>query len=158
MILITARHATPAYHVTSKHDFPNETKIKVKQPKCPGFKFKPCQVNDSSQSNQGTDHLVSQSPPWWVYWQQKEQSLKFKSKTPWSIARRSKKWRKAQEGHLEEEKATKPTNGMKIGKPRKRAKKSSKPRQIKQEKLKLKNLKLPLKSTPPNTLNASSPP
>jgi hypothetical protein len=29
----------------------------------PGFKFKPRQVNDSSQSNQGTDHLVSQSPP-----------------------------------------------------------------------------------------------
>jgi hypothetical protein len=26
----------------------------------PGFEFKPCQVNDSSQSNQGTDHLVSQ--------------------------------------------------------------------------------------------------
>jgi hypothetical protein len=47
---------------------------------------------------------------------------------------------------------------MKIGKPRKRAKKSSKLKQIKQEKLKLKNLKLPLKSTPPNTLNASSPP
>jgi membrane-bound ClpP family serine protease len=25
----------------------------------PGFEFNPCQVNDSSQSNQGTDHLVS---------------------------------------------------------------------------------------------------
>jgi hypothetical protein len=30
--------------------------------KHPGFKFKPRQVNDSSQSNQETDHLVSQSP------------------------------------------------------------------------------------------------
>jgi hypothetical protein len=38
---------------------------------CPGFEIKPRQVNDSSQSNQGTDHLVSQSPPWWVHWQQK---------------------------------------------------------------------------------------
>jgi hypothetical protein len=35
-------------------------KIKVVEPsKCPGFKFKPHQVNDSLQSNQGTDHLVS---------------------------------------------------------------------------------------------------
>jgi hypothetical protein len=31
--------------------------------KCPGFEFKHSQVNDSSQSNQGTDNLVSQSPP-----------------------------------------------------------------------------------------------
>jgi hypothetical protein len=36
-------------------------KIKVVEPlKCPGFKFKPHQVNDLSQSNQETDHLVSQ--------------------------------------------------------------------------------------------------
>jgi hypothetical protein len=35
--------------------------------KCPGFKFKPRQVNDSSQSNQGTDYLVShyQGDPMW---------------------------------------------------------------------------------------------
>jgi hypothetical protein len=31
----------------------------VEPQKCPGFKFKPRHVNDSSQSNQGTDHLVS---------------------------------------------------------------------------------------------------
>jgi hypothetical protein len=36
-----------------------ESKIKVKQLKHPGFEFKPDQVNDSSQSNQGTEHLVS---------------------------------------------------------------------------------------------------
>jgi hypothetical protein len=29
----------------------------------PGFELKPRQVNDSSQSNQETNHLVSQSPP-----------------------------------------------------------------------------------------------
>jgi hypothetical protein len=34
-------------------------KIKVKLLKCPEFEFKPWQVNDSSQTNQGTDHLVS---------------------------------------------------------------------------------------------------
>jgi hypothetical protein len=39
-----------------------EIKIKVKQQKCPRFEFNPRQVNDSSQSNQATDHLVSQDP------------------------------------------------------------------------------------------------
>jgi hypothetical protein len=60
-------HLPPAHHETSKSDSPNETKIKEKQNKnYPKFEFKPRQVNDSSQSNQGTDHLISQSPPWWV--------------------------------------------------------------------------------------------
>jgi hypothetical protein len=40
----------------------NKDKRKTKQ-NYPGFEFKPHQVKDSSQSNQGTDHLVSQSPP-----------------------------------------------------------------------------------------------
>jgi hypothetical protein len=48
-------HLPPAHHETSKCDSPNETEINVKLPKCPGFKFKLRQVNDSSQSNQGTD-------------------------------------------------------------------------------------------------------
>jgi hypothetical protein len=52
---------------------------------------------------------------------------------------------KAREGHLEEGKTAKPTNGTKSSKPKKKAKKSS-------------TLKLPLKQPPPNTLNASSPP
>jgi TATA-binding protein-associated factor Taf7 len=54
-------HLPLAHHETSKRESPNETKIKVKQPKCPRFEFEPRQVNDSSQSNQGTDHLVSQT-------------------------------------------------------------------------------------------------
>jgi hypothetical protein len=53
-------HLTPAHHETNKHDSSNETKIKVKPQKCPRFEFKPHQVNESSQSNQETDHLVSQ--------------------------------------------------------------------------------------------------
>jgi hypothetical protein len=55
-------HLPPAHHETSKRDSPNETKIKEKQNKTkhPAFEFKPRQVKDSSQSNQGTDHLVSQ--------------------------------------------------------------------------------------------------
>jgi hypothetical protein len=64
-------HLPPAHHETSKHDSPNETKVKEKQNETVPDEIKPRQVNDSSQSNQGTDHLVSQSPPWWVHWQQK---------------------------------------------------------------------------------------
>jgi hypothetical protein len=52
-------HLPPAHHQTSRHDSPNETDIKVKLPKCLEFEFKSWQVNDSSQSNQGTNHLVS---------------------------------------------------------------------------------------------------
>jgi hypothetical protein len=47
---------------------------------------------------------------------------------------------------------------MKKRQTKKGIKKSSKPKQTKQEKLKLENSTLSLKSTPPNTLNASSPP
>jgi hypothetical protein len=56
---------------------------------------------------------------------------------PWSRARRPKKPRKAQEGHLEEGKVARPTKGTKSGKPIKIVRKSSKPKQIEQEKLKI---------------------
>jgi hypothetical protein len=104
----------------------------------------------------------------------KAQSLKFEFKIPWSTARRPKKPRKAQEGHLEEEKPQKPTTGKKSGKAKwngkkelekaQKSKKSSKSTQkLKRAKKAQKQHKrskstLPLKSTLPNTLNASSPP
>jgi hypothetical protein len=34
-------HLPPAHHETSRHDSPNEQKIKAKQPNHPGFEFKP---------------------------------------------------------------------------------------------------------------------
>jgi hypothetical protein len=52
-------HLPLVHHETSKHGSPNEQKIKVKQPNRLEFEFKPRQVNDSSQSNQETEHLVS---------------------------------------------------------------------------------------------------
>jgi hypothetical protein len=55
--------------------------------------------------------------------------------------KKTKSQRKAQEGHLEEGKTVELTNGKKSGKPKKYP-----------------NSKLHLKQTPPNTLNASSPP
>jgi hypothetical protein len=86
-------HLLPAHHETSKHDSLHETKIKVKQQKCPWFEFKPLQVNDSSQSNQGTDHLVSQSPL--------DESIDNKKHKVWSSNPKS------HEAQLEEQKATK---------------------------------------------------
>jgi hypothetical protein len=91
----------------------------------------------------------------------KAQSLKFESKTPWSRARRPKKPWKAQEGHLEEEKPQKPTKGMKSGKAKQTGTKEQRKAQKSKKgsnKGKSSKLTLPLKSTPPNTLNASSPP
>jgi hypothetical protein len=66
----------------------------------------------------------------------KAQSLKFESKIPLSTARRPKKSRKAQEGHLKEGRPHKPTTGKKSGK----AKQSGKEELKKAQKSK-KNLK-----------------
>jgi hypothetical protein len=85
----------------------------------------------------------------------KAQSLKFESKTPWSKARRSKKPRKAQEGHLEEGKPQKPTKYMKSDKANQNGKQELRETQNQHKSSKS---TLPLKSTPPNPLNASSPP
>jgi hypothetical protein len=50
-LLHAISHLPPAHHKTSKHNSPNETKIKVKQLNRLGFEFKSRQVNDSSQLN-----------------------------------------------------------------------------------------------------------
>jgi hypothetical protein len=62
-VLIAARHAAPITCTPrgEQTQFSNRNKDKRKEKQnYPGFKLKPRQVNDSSQSNQGTDHLVSQ--------------------------------------------------------------------------------------------------
>jgi hypothetical protein len=84
--------------------------------------------------------------------------LKFKSKTLWRIARRPKKARKAQEGHLEEGNPQKPTKGTKNGKAEQNGKEKLRRVRKAQSQHKSSKSTLPLKSTPPNTLNASSPP
>jgi hypothetical protein len=71
----------------------------------------------------------------------KTQSLKFESKTPWSTTRRPKSQEKLKKGYLEEGTTTRPTKAQKVAnqaKLQRRAKKSSKPKQNEQEKLKLK--------------------
>jgi hypothetical protein len=59
-VLVTTRHAAPATctprNKQTRFFERNKGKRKTKQ-NYPGFEFKPHQVNDSSQSNQGTDHL-----------------------------------------------------------------------------------------------------
>jgi hypothetical protein len=63
MILVAARHAAPdtctPRDKKTRFSKQNKDKRKTKQ-NYPGFEFKHRQINDSSQSNQGTDHLVSQ--------------------------------------------------------------------------------------------------
>jgi hypothetical protein len=53
MILIAARHAAPVTYTPRDKQtrFSTRTKVKVKLMKYAVFKFKPYQVNDSSQSN-----------------------------------------------------------------------------------------------------------
>jgi hypothetical protein len=53
-------HLPLAHHKTSKRDSSNETKIKEKQNETiSDSNSNLAKVNDLSQSNQGTDHLVS---------------------------------------------------------------------------------------------------
>jgi hypothetical protein len=66
-------HYCPPYHTCHLHTTRQANmilctkRIKIKPLKSPRFKFKTWQVNDSSQSKQDTDYLVSQSPPWSVH-------------------------------------------------------------------------------------------
>jgi hypothetical protein len=61
-MLIAARQASPTtctpWDKRTWFSKRNKGKRKTQQ-NCLGFEFKPHQVNDSSQSNQGTDHLIS---------------------------------------------------------------------------------------------------
>jgi hypothetical protein len=89
-------------------------RIKVKLSKCPAFKFKPQLVNDSS-------HQTKELTTWFLNLPLDE-SIDNKRHKIWSSNPRpheaqleDQKPRKAQEGHIEEEKAAKPTKDMKSG-------------------------------------------
>jgi hypothetical protein len=64
MIFVAAQHATSATCTLrdkqTRFSKRNKDKRKTKR-NYPGFEFKPHQVNDSSQSNQETDQLVSET-------------------------------------------------------------------------------------------------
>jgi hypothetical protein len=111
-------HLPPAHHETRKRDSPNETKIKEKQ-----NKTKLSWIRIQTSPSQWLITIKARNwplgfsiSPLMSPLTTKARSLKFKSKTPWSTARRHKKARKAQEGHLEEGKPQKPANDMKSGK------------------------------------------
>jgi hypothetical protein len=158
-------HLPPAHHEASKQDSPNDTKIKEKQNET-------VMDSNSNLAKSITHHNQTKELTTWFLnhplmspLTRKAQSLKFESKTLWSTARRPKKSRKTKEGHLEEGKPQKPIKRhekrQSQSKWQIRVKKSSE----EQEKLKIKAKAqnrsksiLPLKLTPPNTLNASSPP
>jgi hypothetical protein len=95
-------HLPSAHHETSKRDSPNGTKVKEKQNET---------VPDSNSNlaksmthhNQTKELTIGFSiPPLMSPLTIKAQSLKFESNTSRSTARRPKRPRKAQEGHLEE--------------------------------------------------------
>jgi hypothetical protein len=109
-------HLPPAHHETSKGDSLNETKIKEKQNKTIP------DLNSNLAKSMAHHNQTKELTTWFLNLPLDEsifnKSTKFdvESKTPWSTARRPKKARKVQEGHLEEGKPQKPTNGMKSGK------------------------------------------
>jgi hypothetical protein len=116
-------HLPPVHHETSKCDSPNETKIKEKQNET-------IPDSNSNLTKSMTHHnhprnwpLGFSISPLMSPLTTKAQSLKFECKIPWSTARRPKKLRKAQEGHLEEGKPQKPANGTKSGKVKQNGKK-----------------------------------
>jgi hypothetical protein len=132
--------------------------MKKNKQNCHRFEFKPRHVNDSSQSNQETDHLVSQSPPWWVHWQQKHKVLNSSLRPHEAQLEDPKSQRKAQEGHLEDRKPPKSTKGTKSGKAKQNGKEELKKlKSARKDQNQSSKSTLPLKFTPPNTLNASSP-
>jgi hypothetical protein len=116
-LLSTVSHLSPVDHETSKHDSPHKIDSRVEPPKFPKFKFKLRQVNYSSQSNQGTDHLISQSPPWWIHWQHKSTKFEFRIPNTWSTASKPKAQEKLG-------KTTKLVNGTKSNKPSKKQRKA----------------------------------
>jgi hypothetical protein len=149
MILIAACYAAPttctSWDKQTWFSKWNKDKRKTKW-NCPGFEFKPCQVNDSSQSNQETDHLVSQSSH--------DESIDNKN-TKFEVwiqdLMKHEKPRKAQEGHLGEGKQQKPTKGTKSGKAKQNDKEELRKAQEKQEKLNL-NRKAQKQHSPWNQL------
>jgi hypothetical protein len=106
MILIAARHVTPVTCTPRDKQtwFSKRTdRGRVEPPKLPGFQFKPSKSITHHKSNQGTDHLVSQSPLDEYIDNTKAQSLNFESKThevqledqkPMKSSRRSSRRRK----------------------------------------------------------------
>jgi hypothetical protein len=102
-------HLPPAHHETSKCDSPNETTIKEKQNET--VRGSNSNLAKSMTHHNQTKELIT----WFLNLPLDEsidnKSMNFESKTPWSTARRPKKTRKAQEGHLKEGKPQKPTKG-----------------------------------------------
>jgi hypothetical protein len=107
-------HLWPTHHETSKCDSRNETKVKEKQNET-------VPDSNSNLAKSMTHHNQTKKLTTWFLnlpldESNDNKSTKFESKTPWSTARRPKKPRKAQEGHLEDGKPQKLANGMKSGK------------------------------------------
>jgi hypothetical protein len=174
MVFIAARHdatatCTPQYKQTR---FSKWNKGKKKQNKT-------ILDSNSNITKSMTHHNQTKELTIWFLNLPLDESIdnkgtKFKSKIPWSTAKRPKTPRKTQEDHLEDGKPQKQANGTKSGKAKQndteelrraqKGKKSLKSTQKLKRARKTQNehksskSTLPLKSIPHNNLNASSPP
>jgi hypothetical protein len=92
--LSTMLHLSPTHHKTSKHISPHETCSRVEPWKFSGFKFKPRQVNYSSQIKPRTTWFLNLPLDEYID-NTKAQSLNFESKTTWSTTRRPKAKKRA---------------------------------------------------------------
>jgi hypothetical protein len=152
MILIAARHVAPTTCTPrdKKTRFSKWTKDKCKTTELSRIQIQTLPSQWLITIKPRNWPLVSQSPPWWVHWQQRHKVWSSDPR-PHEVQLEDQKIKKAQEGHLEEGKPQKPTKGTKSGKIMKRARKA-------QKQSKSSKSTLSLKSTPPKTLNANSPP
>jgi hypothetical protein len=73
MILVTAHHVTPVTYTPQDKQtrFSTCTKIKVKTTEMSQIRIQTIACQWLITIKLRYDHLVSQSPPWWVHWQEK---------------------------------------------------------------------------------------
>jgi hypothetical protein len=71
-------HLPSVYHEIDKHDSPHDTKIKVKLPKCTGFKFKNHQVNDyHTQTKELATWFLSDKLSWFKFFKKYASEILF---------------------------------------------------------------------------------
>jgi hypothetical protein len=138
-------HLSPTHHETSKWVSSHETNSRVEPPKFPRFKFKLRQVNYSSQME----------PRYWP--------LGFSISPLMSTltTQRHKVWisnPRPHEAWLEDQKPKKSSRTSSRRRKNHKTNKWQEKQQTKEKAKKNSKSKLPLKQTPPYTLNASSPP
>jgi hypothetical protein len=122
--LSTMPHQSPTYHETSKCVSPHKTYSRLKPLKFPRFKFKPRQVNYSSQIKPRYWPLGFSISPLMSTLTTQRHRVWISNPRPHEAQLEDQKSKKVQEGHLEEGKNVKPTNDKKSSKSKKKQRKT----------------------------------